>query len=100
MSFLEEIVVSTKQAIEERKRKRSLREIRAGLHPRSSDRLFLRALQEPGISIIAEFKRSSPSAGTLREAPDLHELVGAYERGCASALSILTEESYFSGSLE
>jgi len=99
MSFLEEIVVSTRHAIDGRKRKRPLREVRVGIPARPADRVFLQALQGPGISVIAEFKRSSPSAGTLREAPDLHEMVGAYARGGASALSILTEESCFSGSL-
>jgi indole-3-glycerol phosphate synthase len=50
--------------------------------------------------VIAEFKRRSPSAGALREAPDLHEMVGAYERGGASALSVLTEGPNFDGSLD
>ena len=50
--------------------------------------------------MIAEFKRRSPSAGTLGRAPDLHELVGAYERGGAGALSVLTEEKHFDGTLE
>jgi indole-3-glycerol phosphate synthase len=50
--------------------------------------------------VIAEFKRRSPSAGTLHEAPDIHELVRAYERGGASALSVLTESEYFDGTLE
>jgi indole-3-glycerol phosphate synthase len=63
-------------------------------------RRFSAALSEPGIKVIAEFKRRSPSAGTLHEAPDLHELVGAYERGGASALSVLTEQKHFDGSLE
>ena len=40
-------------------------------------------MREPGIAVIAEFKRRSPSAGALREAPDLHEIVGAYERSDA-----------------
>ena len=50
--------------------------------------------------MIAEFKRRSPSAGTLHEAPDLHELVAAYERGGASALSVLTEGRHFDGTLD
>ena len=58
------------------------------------------ALAGPGISVIAEFKRRSPSAGPLRERPDIAELVGAYERGGAAAISILTEGPHFEGSLE
>ncbi len=54
----------------------------------------------PGIAVIAEFKRSSPSAGQLREAPDVREIVRAYERGGAAALSVLTEGPHFEGSLE
>jgi indole-3-glycerol phosphate synthase len=58
------------------------------------------ALTQPGIAVIAEFKRRSPSAGTLRDGADLDEIVGAYERGGASALSVLTEEPNFGGSLD
>ena len=53
-----------------------------------------------GIGVIAEFKRRSPSAGALREDPDLAEIVGAYERGGAVAVSVLTEGPNFDGSLE
>jgi indole-3-glycerol phosphate synthase len=52
------------------------------------------------MAVIAEFKRRSPSAGTLREALDVHDLVGTYERGGASALSVLTEGPHFDGTLE
>jgi indole-3-glycerol phosphate synthase len=58
------------------------------------------ALTQPGIAVIAEFKRRSPSAGTLREDARLQEIVSAYERGGASAISVLTEEANFGGSLE
>jgi len=49
--------------------------------------------------VIAEFKRRSPSAGALGEAPDLDEIARAYERGGAVALSVLTEGPNFGGSL-
>ncbi len=52
------------------------------------------------MSVIAEFKRRSPSAGALHDAPDLAEIVTAYERGGAAALSVLTEGPNFGGSLE
>lgn len=52
-----------------------------------------------GVSVIAEHKRSSPSAGLIRDDLTLEEVVGAYERGGASALSVLTEEFSFGGSL-
>ncbi len=50
--------------------------------------------------MIAEFKRRSPSAGELRERPDLREVVRAYKRGGAVAVSILTEGPNFGGALE
>jgi indole-3-glycerol phosphate synthase len=61
---------------------------------------FHEALSCPGIGVIAEFKRRSPSAGRLRETSDLVEIVSAYERGGASALSVLTEWHNFEGSLD
>jgi indole-3-glycerol phosphate synthase len=60
---------------------------------------FASALSAPGISVIAEFKRRSPSAGSLHRAPDLERIVAAYARGGAAALSVLTEEQNFGGSL-
>ena len=72
--------------------------------PRAADiaeRTYFRAaLAASGISVIAEFKRRSPSAGPLREEADVQEIVGAYERGGAAAMSVLTEEPNFDGSLE
>ena len=61
---------------------------------------FATALRAPGISVIAEHKRSSPSAGVIRDDLVLEDVVGAYERGGAAALSVLTEEHSFSGSLD
>jgi indole-3-glycerol phosphate synthase len=61
---------------------------------------FGEALRGPGVGVIAEFKRRSPSAGPLREDADIEEIVAAYQRGGACALSVLTEGPHFEGSLE
>jgi indole-3-glycerol phosphate synthase len=61
---------------------------------------FLDALARPGLQGIAEFKRRSPSAGALREDPDLRAIAAAYERGGARAISVLTEGPHFEGSLQ
>jgi indole-3-glycerol phosphate synthase len=58
------------------------------------------ALARPGLSLIAEHKRRSPSAGVIRDGLGLRDVVGAYERGGAAALSILTEGPSFGGALE
>ena len=57
------------------------------------------ALRRPGLSLIAEVKRSSPSRGALGEIPDPASLAAAYAAGGASAVSVLTEERRFRGSL-
>ena len=62
---------------------------------------LLRALESYPLrpNIIAEFKRRSPSAGIIRDDLTVREIVRCYERGGACAISILTDEEYFGGSL-
>ncbi len=73
----------------------------AELPPRQTPlREFKHALTAPGLSMIAEHKRASPSAGVIRADLELADVVGAYERAGARALSILTEESRFAGKLD
>jgi indole-3-glycerol phosphate synthase len=69
------------------------------LGSRSEIRSFSDALARPGLSLIAEHKRRSPSAGAIREDLALSDVVSAYERGGAAALSILTEGQNFGGEL-
>ena len=67
---------------------------------RSPSRGFAASLAAPGLQIIAEIKRRSPSVGEI--APDL-DPVGqavAYQQGGAAAISVLTEPEYFGGSVE
>lgn len=54
----------------------------------------------PGLSLIAEYKRGSPSAGEIRADVTVADMVTAYEEGGAAALSVLTEPHRFLGSLD
>jgi indole-3-glycerol phosphate synthase len=72
-----------------------LRALAAGLPPARGLRA---ALAGPGVGLIAEVKRRSPSVGPIRPGLDPAELAGAYERGGASAVSVLTEPVHFGGS--
>ena len=123
-TVLERILNETREEIERRKRGVTLGEIEAraaearaavataatvdrlkdggaslSTQPSDGGGRFRQALERPGIGVIAEFKRRSPSAGSLREGAELAAVVTAYERGGASALSVLTEGPNFDGSL-
>lgn len=100
MSVLERIVDSTRQDLDRRRHEVSQSDLERAIAARGDDRPFAEAVASPGISVIAEHKRRSPSAGELRSGVSVTEVVGAYERGGAAALSVLTEASHFGGSLE
>ncbi len=100
MTVLSEIVASTHEAVEQRRRQLPLADLEAKLAVRGEDRPFAEALARPGLSVIAEFKRRSPSAGEIRPGSAVEQLVTSYERGGAAALSVLTEEANFGGSLD
>jgi indole-3-glycerol phosphate synthase len=99
MSVLDRIVEATRDEVERRRAAVSLADLEAAVRERPEGRPFSEALTRPGISVIAEHKRRSPSAGQIREGSTVEEIVLAYERGGAAALSILTEPSHFGGSL-
>ncbi|MFD1077667.1 indole-3-glycerol phosphate synthase TrpC [Longispora fulva] len=58
------------------------------------------ALRAPGVGVIAEVKRSSPSKGALADIPDPAELAAEYAAGGARVISVLTEGRWFGGSLD
>jgi len=96
---LDELVGATREAVHRRKRERPLAELEREAGSQPEGRPFAEALARPGTSLIAEHKRRSPSAGTIREGLSCADVVSAYERGGAAALSVLTEEAHFGGSL-
>jgi len=95
-TVLDRILAETRLAVEQRKRSTVGEETPPA---RREGRPFRDALAAPGVGVIAEFKRRSPSAGSLHDAPRLSSILGAYEQGGAVAASILTEEPNFGGSL-
>jgi indole-3-glycerol phosphate synthase len=100
VSVLDRIVDSTREDLRRRQERVPLRELEARLAQRPDDRPFSEALTGPGVSLIAEHKRRSPSAGEIRSGASVTEVVTAYERGGAAALSVLTEGAHFGGTLD
>jgi indole-3-glycerol phosphate synthase len=101
VSLLGEIVARTRARVHERRRELPLDRILSTAPTPGGRRDFSAAISRPDrINVIAEFKRRSPSKGVLRT--DLHpvRVAQAYEIAGAAALSVLTEEEYFSGTLD
>ena len=103
MNRLDPIVAATREELARRREEVPRAAVEAAAARRAQDdpvRDFAGALARPGLSVIAEHKRRSPSAGPIREDLALEDVVGAYERGGAAALSILTDGPSFGGSLD
>jgi indole-3-glycerol phosphate synthase len=100
MNVLEAIVAQSREDVARRRRHTPVSELEPRAAERSRElRPFAAALARPGLSVIAEHKRRSPSAGLIREDVAIEAVVQAYERGGAAALSVLTEGPSFGGSL-
>jgi indole-3-glycerol phosphate synthase len=67
-------------------------------HPRADE--FRESLRTPGIRVIAECKRRSPSRGILRRQYEPAQIAHGYEAAGAAAISVLTEPAFFDGSLD
>lgn len=94
--MLEEILNHKRQEIAERERHTPLDDVRWQAASASSPRA---PLFDRPVSLIAEVKRRSPSQGDFVETLDPVEQAQAYEHGGASAISVLTDQRYFRGSL-
>lgn len=100
--ILREITEQKRASIAKKKRAVDLAEfLKHAAQNRSKRRRdFGEALSEASTAIIAEYKRASPSKGIINKDTCVAEQVRSYESGGARALSVLTEEDFFQGSLE
>jgi len=98
MSVLTEILARKRQRLAEAKANVPVEGIRERIKPGSHR--FLTAMQRDAVNVIAEFKRRSPSKGIIRADVDALSMARCYEAGGAAAISVLTEEDYFAGSLD
>jgi len=100
MSVLDEIVAGVRADLAERQARTSEAELRAALADVDPPRDPMPHFRAPGSSVIAEVKRRSPSKGDLADIPDPSELAQRYAAGGAAAISVLTEQRRFGGSLD
>lgn len=98
--MIEQLIAGARQGVDTRRRELPQADLESRLSARGEDRPFSEALTRPGLSLIAEFKRRSPSAGEISATAEVPSQVRAYESGGAAALSVLTDEPHFGGSLE
>ncbi|MCH2100485.1 MAG: indole-3-glycerol phosphate synthase TrpC [Planctomycetes bacterium] len=97
---LDPILASVQERAAARRSMRSVADLRNEVRPDPVRReRFVDALRAPGMQVIAECKRRSPAKGMLRDEIDFSKRAQAYADGGAAALSILTEEDHFKGSL-
>ncbi|OCG75723.1 indole-3-glycerol phosphate synthase TrpC [Microbacterium sediminis] len=101
MSLLAELTAGSVEDAEVRRARRPLAEVERLALAQAPARDALTALAPAaGVKVIAEVKRASPSRGDLAAIPDPAHQAGLYERGGASAISVLTEQRRFKGSLD
>jgi indole-3-glycerol phosphate synthase len=101
MSVLAEIVAGVREDLAIREAARPLHAVKASAAGQTAPLdAFAVLLNHPGVAVIAEVKRSSPSKGELAPIDDPAALAGQYESGGAAVISVLTEERRFKGSLD
>jgi len=98
--FLSRILATKEEEVAVLKQQRSLEDLKNSIRDLPPVRGLASSLKVPGISIIAEVKKASPSAGVLAADFDHRSLGRDYEAGGAAALSVLTDKKYFQGTIE
>ncbi|MFC1805890.1 indole-3-glycerol phosphate synthase TrpC [Planctomycetota bacterium] len=97
---LERIVAHKRREVAAAKKERPLRELAVKVAQAPLARDFAETLRAPGVSLIAEIKRRSPSAGLIRKAFHPTRIARIYEEHGAAAISVLTDAEFFGGSLD
>ncbi len=103
MSILSEILIKKREKLETIRRENSLPDIRRRAEETEPARDFegaIKRLPEQAVRLIAEIKKASPSKGMIRQDFDVKRIAGIYEGKKVDAISVLTEEDFFSGSLD
>jgi len=97
MTALDKIIAHKKAEVEQDRRSVPLDELRSGPYPECRD--FAAAVGKKGLSVIAEIKRRSPSAGAIKCRADPGHFARQYEAGGARAISVLTDRKFFGGAV-
>lgn len=100
MTVLDEIITGVREDLAARQAVQPFEELLELAREAAPARAVVPALRAPGLSVIAEVKRRSPSKGDLAEISDPAALASEYAQGGATAVSVLTERQRFNGSLE
>ncbi len=98
--FLAQVCAEARERVRAAAAAESLERLRDRAMTAPAPPSLLQALYTPGVAVIAEIKRASPSRGPLAEIPDAAALASAYVSGGAAAVSVLTEPRHFRGSLD
>ncbi len=99
--ILDDIIANKKEELAETKSRVSLADIKAKAADAGPVRGFGAALSKgPGIGLIAEIKKASPSKGVIREDFDPLAIARIYAESGASCISVLTEQRFFQGKIE
>lgn len=99
-NVLDEILAGVREDVARRQEQIPLEQIRRMAAAAAPPRDAYAALRKPGVGVIAEVKRASPSKGQLADIPDPAELAAQYAAGGARCVSVLTEGRWFGGSLD
>jgi len=100
MSILTTIIEATRKSVARRRAARPVSQLEERIAALPPTRDFAGALRQPDLSFIAEIKRASPSKGWIRKGLNAAEIARQYEAAGARAVSVLTDEEFFRGSLE
>jgi indole-3-glycerol phosphate synthase len=100
MNILEQIIADKRIKVAEKKQRVPVAQLEQYGHFKKSALSLKASLKdEAKTGIIAEFKRASPSKGLINGTASVAEVTGAYAAGGASGISVLTDETYFNGTL-